>query len=133
MACCFPSKGKAGEKPHVSKAEADLRWIELVEKDGAIVPRLHHFSEEDIDGLKEQSVEILDDESPCEDCARCYIVYIKQYSEQEQSDRGAEGFHRGYSLKSFFERFNELLPLVQKASIEAFQPFMDVETQAVFM
>ena len=142
MSCCFGLGKEQVEEtedsvptPHVKtegNATEDERWIELVEKDGAIVPLLHRFSEARVEALKEAGVEILINEAAAGEVGRSYVVYIKQYSEAEHDEIGAGGFHRGYTLKSFFERFNELLPLVRAESVEMFLPFMDADTQAIF-
>ena len=91
-----------------------------VHGEGSVVPVLIGFSSDTIENLRMKGVEVLNDIDPQRN-----IVYVKSYSDEEMAINGAEGFHAGYSLSTFFLAFPELAATVDPGSIAAFVPFLE--------
>ncbi|EWS73178.1 hypothetical protein TTHERM_000794599 (macronuclear) [Tetrahymena thermophila SB210] len=99
--------------------------IRFIEHDGSLVPKLFRASNGLIKQLRENGAEILNDNITGGE----YIIYVQQYTEEEQNALdNCEGFHRGFTIKSFFEANSQLIQYINKENLAEFQFFFDQET-----
>eukprot|EP00039_Didymoeca_costata_P023871 m.8566 g.8566 ORF g.8566 m.8566 type:complete len:116 (-) comp3923_c0_seq1:409-756(-) len=102
--------------------------------EGALVPVLRGLTDIDRQYLMENGVELLScsgSEGPGV-CAGDSIVYIKEYTESEQNAQdGGLGFHRGFSLVTFFSTFLEWKKALKQDSVAKHAHFLEENALAL--
>ena len=94
--------------------------ITFVIHNGSVLPQICSKEKDKLEqlkkDLKEKAVEILDVDD------KCMKIYTKLYGEEEEGHQ--EGFHSGYSIKTFFETFDYLKKYIDRTSYNQYKEFI---------
>jgi len=99
--------------------------ITFVEHDGSVIPRICQPGSDTKSTkmtnlykyLTSNGVEILID-------GPCFKIYTKLYSKKQMEKMGASGFHAGYNIRTFFEKFPELIKYIDVKSYDEIKFFL---------
>lgn len=110
-----------------SKKNDDVVVVRFKEHDGSLVPVVNTsnvaFAKKLKETLRISGVEILD-EVDSENTENSFIIYTQLRTKEEMALL-PEGFHPGYSNRTFFETFPEMIDSLDLDNYETFKYFME--------
>ena len=99
--------------------------LTLIEYEGSLVPEFIFKSEIEMQKIAEilrnEGAEVLNTDT------NVFIVYTKLYTDEEMFENSVEAFHKGYNIRTFFEKFKEFLPLIDPENYENVKIFLSEE------